>query len=198
METTIWKQMRYPFTRYSISNAGQIRDDKTGKIKKTYPTGGNENSRYYTVSIYNEDFKRYTFVYLHREVAKYFLPEAPPQHIIHHIDCNPENNSADNLRWVTKRENTELRRKGISRKVKIDKALSFSIFILAKRGAPVPRLAEAFDLMYFTVYKISNYVAENNQMYQMFGDQVKVTREILNKHIVNSEVFEKEIAKYLD
>jgi hypothetical protein len=198
METR-WKKMEYPYERYSISNQGQVRDDKTEKIKKAYPTGGNENRRYYTVSVYRDDIKKYAFVYLHRMVAEHFLPEPPEsRYVINHKDNDTSNNSADNLEWLTQKENTQLRRRGISRKSTMNKGLGLMIHILGKRGAPIPRLADAFDLLYFTTYKIVNYQMEYLQVYELIKDEFRVTPDKILPHVKDMEVFERFISEYLD
>lgn len=44
-------------------------------------------------------------VYVHRIVAEAFIPNPQQKPCVDHIDCNTFNNSADNLRWVTHKEN---------------------------------------------------------------------------------------------
>lgn len=43
--------------------------------------------------------------YVHRLVALAFLPPAPAETEVDHVDGNPRNNAVGNLRWVTHREN---------------------------------------------------------------------------------------------
>ncbi len=45
-------------------------------------------------------------VFLHRLVAYEFIPNTDNKPQIDHIDGNPSNNSVENLRWVTAKENT--------------------------------------------------------------------------------------------
>lgn len=37
-------------------------------------------------------------------VAELFVPRTKEQNIVHHYDCNPANNAASNLMWVTEDE----------------------------------------------------------------------------------------------
>lgn len=45
--------------------------------------------------------------YLHRIVAELFIPNPANKPCVDHIDTNPANNSASNLRWVTHKENND-------------------------------------------------------------------------------------------
>lgn len=51
---------------------------------------------------------------LHREVWKYFFGEIPVGFVIHHIDCDKNNNDISNLRLMTKEEHSILHRRGIN------------------------------------------------------------------------------------
>jgi hypothetical protein len=87
-----WTQIEtYP--NYSVSNIGEIRNDKTGRIlKKTIADCG-----YYRVGLFPNNKK----IFIHTLIAKYFVPNPNPTEYtkIDHIDRNKLNNSVDNLRW---------------------------------------------------------------------------------------------------
>lgn len=88
----------------------------TGQVKRTVPTRGSRTGHvltphlasrakcYETVSLrMNGALRRFR---VHRLVALAFIGQPPtPAHEIAHIDGNPSNNAAENLRWATAAEN---------------------------------------------------------------------------------------------
>ena len=46
--------------------------------------------------------------HVHREVWEYYNGEIPEGYVIHHIDCNPENNDIENLQLMTQSEHRYL------------------------------------------------------------------------------------------
>jgi hypothetical protein len=81
---------------YSISNYGQIKNKKTGRILKVYLKEGYCRIKINTVK------KGYM---LHRLVAFAFIPNPKNLPNINHINGIRSDNRADNLEWVTQKEN---------------------------------------------------------------------------------------------
>ena len=79
---------------YSVSSYGNVRNDITHKALKP-----RENSKgYLRVNILNKE------MFVHRMVAKCFLPKSNKKYI-NHLDGNKHNNSAYNLEYCTASEN---------------------------------------------------------------------------------------------
>lgn len=74
---------------------------RVGGVMKPQKTGSKRS--YLFVPLFKDGkVKR---VYVHRIVAEAFIPNPQHKPCVDHIDCNTFNNSADNLRWVTHKEN---------------------------------------------------------------------------------------------
>ena len=85
------------FNNYSISNLGNVRNDKTGRILKQYikPSG------YKQVQL----GAKTTPQYVHRLVGKAFIPNNQNKPQINHKNGDKGDNRVENLEWVTASEN---------------------------------------------------------------------------------------------
>jgi len=85
---------------YMISNTGDVysvKRDITLKPKK-------DKDGYFEVCLYNgkNNYRR-----VHRLVAEAFIPQTDGCNIVNHLDCNKQNNNAQNLEWTTVSGNTK-------------------------------------------------------------------------------------------
>ena len=112
-----WKAIEdYP--GYEISDLGRVKGPDGEVIELTHKVGSNnsrkgQTGQYYSVDLWYYD-KRGKRIrqpeYVHRLVAKAFVPNPHGKKEVNHIDHNKENNKATNLDWVTRRENILLSR----------------------------------------------------------------------------------------
>lgn len=89
-----WKQFRG--SDYWISNTGRVKN-KHNKIMTL--KGDERNSTGLTID------KKYTSFAVHRLVAECFIPNPDNLPQVDHIDKNPLNNHASNLRWISGLDN---------------------------------------------------------------------------------------------
>ena len=95
----ILKQVNdYP--NYHISNYGNVFKDGVMKIINN----PNSCTKYKTVTLRKKGYTK--SVSVHRLVATHFIPNPENKPIINHIDRDRNNNTVENLEWVTYSENT--------------------------------------------------------------------------------------------
>jgi len=94
-----WKTIEN--TNYEISKNGDVRNLKTGHIRKPHIGGTSK----YLVTAIKDKFGFTKNCLIHRLVAKYFIPNPLNKEQVNHIDGNKLNNSYLNLEWVTPKEN---------------------------------------------------------------------------------------------
>lgn len=83
-----------------VSNEGRLRSNlRDGRILK--PSMDQKGYLRLRMTI---DRKKYSFK-VHRLVAQAFIPNPEDKPQVNHIDGNKQNNRADNLEWITNKEN---------------------------------------------------------------------------------------------
>lgn len=99
-----WKILQN-YKNYSVSNFGNIKNNKTNRILKQ--SFNKQNYAYVWVKNNDNVWKQ---VRIHRLVAQEFIPNPENKPCINHLDYNPSNNRVDNLEWVTYQENSDYSR----------------------------------------------------------------------------------------
>lgn len=84
---------------YLVSNCGWVWSMRRGKMLKPKI----DRYGYYVVTLFNNGVRKYITV--HRLVAQAFVPHPFGKDTVNHIDENKLNNRAENLEWVTVKEN---------------------------------------------------------------------------------------------
>ena len=82
---------------YSVSDSGNVRNDKTGRIMKL----SKHRCGYLQVMLGRKTVP----VYVHRVVAKAFVPNPEGKPQVDHVNGDKTDNRACNLRWVSASEN---------------------------------------------------------------------------------------------
>ena len=96
-----WRPIKDWETLYEVSNLGNVRNVKTGKLI----IGDINNCGYYRVSLYQNNRKQRYF--RHRLVAEHFIvnDDIDNKRFVNHIDGDKSNNTVHNLEWATQSEN---------------------------------------------------------------------------------------------
>ena len=95
----MWRTIpEYP--EYELSECGDVYSHRSSRIIKPWDRGNG----YLQITLCNE--RGHHKEYIHRLVAKTFIPNPYDFYEVNHIDGNPYNNTIDNLEWTNRSGNT--------------------------------------------------------------------------------------------
>ena len=116
MDKIEWKPVK-GFDGYEVSNTGRVRSvDRVRRVKDSHggvmyrrdkgkeltPTG---NGKGYLIVGLSDAERKAKNVYVHRIVAEAFCQRKHGKNVVNHKDRNTKNNCAENLEWLTVKEN---------------------------------------------------------------------------------------------
>ena len=99
MENEIWKSIIGYEEFYKVSNYGNIKSLRSGKLRKL----SNDGDGYPMIGLYSN--KKQTMFKVNRLVAIAFIPNPENKETVNHKDGVKINNRVDNLEWNTRSEN---------------------------------------------------------------------------------------------
>ena len=95
-----WKKVA-GFETYSVSDRGNVRNDKTGRILKP----GTNTHGYLFVNLKKNN--KSSIKDVHRLVSLAFIPNLENKKYVDHINNYKTNNKLENLRWATAQQNQQ-------------------------------------------------------------------------------------------
>lgn len=107
LKNEVWKDLPIRFKsslrkKYAVSNHGRV-VSYTHEIKDGNLLNGSTVEGYTVINVKPND--TFQSLYLHREIAKLFLPKTGRNYkYVIHLDHDKKNNRVKNLRWATKEE----------------------------------------------------------------------------------------------
>ena len=105
MEKEVWKDIEGYKGLYQVSNLGRVKYLPKYNIKKEGIMSYTLRSGYRNL-ILRKNGKRKS-KQIHRLVAQAFIPNPKNKPFVNHKDFNRQNNTVDNLEWVTQKENVQ-------------------------------------------------------------------------------------------
>lgn len=100
MTEEIWKDIKGYENLYQVSNMGRVRS--LFRYKKVLKNKIRNNG-YHEVCLYKDN--THCFKLVHRLVAEAFIPNPDNKPVVDHINTIRNDNSVENLRWCTTKEN---------------------------------------------------------------------------------------------
>ena len=89
----------------TLAQGCRDRYDLTKRIAPKEVRPRSTNHGYDRVCLRRESTGKREDLYIHRIIAKLFVPNPKNAEEVNHLDCDTHNNSASNLEWVTREEN---------------------------------------------------------------------------------------------
>lgn len=148
------------YPNYSITKDGYVFRTNGPRPKQLKWIAASNRRQYYQVGLYQLNGKKRDLKYVHRLVWEAYNGPIPDKMTIDHIDGNPANNHIDNLRLVTRSDNSKLwaiqNTNTLELRSKKDEMIE-----LNKSGLSIRDIAEMYGKKYTTVWCIMRDVCIN-------------------------------------
>lgn len=173
LKNEVWKDLPIKHKsslkkKYAVSSSGRVASYKE-RLENGTLLQGSTVEGYTVLNVKTND--QFQSLYLHREIAKLFLPRPSKAHkYVIHLDHDKKNNSVKNLRWATKeqmeqhqqkspaklayKEKQRNRTKGLKLTVAKVKSLKKLLQKPGKRTMKV--IAEQFGISEMQLYRIKS------------------------------------------
>ena len=148
----IWREIDNYDGNYQISSYGGVKTTSNEFTRKERILSALITPKgYHRVRLYKNNKSK--FIYIHRLVALYFLPNIDNKEEVNHIDGDKNNNNVNNLEWSTHKENMDhsivngLSTQGIKNShSKLTEIQVIDIFNKAKSGVSTNDLTKEYNV----------------------------------------------------
>lgn len=175
LPSEVWKHMRFPGDKhltknYAISSKGRIASYTEDILKDGNILTGSVTTGYRTLNLHRPGNQG--TIYLHREVAKAFIPKKSSKHkYVIHLNHNRSDNDVKNLKWVTVQEMIEHQQKSpakiaykeiqatrtVGRKLTANQVKTIKKTLETKnRSLTIKQIAKQYGVSDMTIYRIKS------------------------------------------
>lgn len=171
--------------RYLVSNTGVVIDTLTGKEMPHYSNRGSLKGSYLFVRIWIDG--KIKTRYVHRLVMQAHVGFPEEGYQVDHIDHNTYNNTLENLRYVTIKENRNKRGK-CKIPTRFTPLMVVKCRVLYSKGYSIGQLSQLFDANWVNIYNIVKRISWKHKHLELWQERVEArldeTLDIKNMEVI--------------